>query len=261
MTDITEVDTFNSIVNVPDNGETVIAVSNTDPPPAGEGPVRPGFQKLANRTRYLLNRLAETWAGTRVFKQLSLNLTATAGASVAAPANTVALSAIAAAGQSLAYGTAGLVLTESASTIAQLRASACHFMVKLIAGDTLQLNMADPLVGASVKRTVSAKNVVAVFAIITIANGGGITITDGFGIDVGSVSLSGNEIVIDFLDGFATSAWGGHATLLGTTVNGGWAQITSQTAFVGKVTIYTAAGVYNPSNGAKFFFSAMGVQQ
>lgn len=54
MTSLGETASFSNTVPIPDNGETVESAQSTDPVPAGEGPIKPGFQALTNRTRYLL---------------------------------------------------------------------------------------------------------------------------------------------------------------------------------------------------------------
>lgn len=56
MTSIVEVDQFDETVTAPDNGELIVGASATDPPPPGEGPVRPPFQRLSNRTAFIRNR-------------------------------------------------------------------------------------------------------------------------------------------------------------------------------------------------------------
>lgn len=92
MTNLTDNDVFDAAVDVPDNGETVIAASANNPPALGEGPVRPAFQKLSNRSRYNKNRTDETWAGTRSLK--GLRLTNGAGQVVTAPAGSLVVSKI-----------------------------------------------------------------------------------------------------------------------------------------------------------------------
>lgn len=118
MTNITEADTYDATISVPDNGEKVIAVSATDPPPVGEGPVKPAFQRLTNRTKYLWTRLMGALAGTRVFKQLQLDLTATAGDAAAALAADVAASLKAAADKVLIFSSIdGFKITFGTATI------------------------------------------------------------------------------------------------------------------------------------------------
>lgn len=57
-------------VRVPNNGTKVVAVSATDPPPNDEGPVRPAFQALANRIKWLRDKIL---AGVRSFKALKID--------------------------------------------------------------------------------------------------------------------------------------------------------------------------------------------
>ena len=64
MTNLTDVINYDPAVAVPDNGEKVIAVSAVSPPPAGEGPIRPALQSLANRAAYLRDRVNKMLAGT-----------------------------------------------------------------------------------------------------------------------------------------------------------------------------------------------------
>jgi len=139
MMNITDADTFDATVSVPDNGEQVIAVSVSDPPPAGEGPVRPAFQKLTNRTRYLYTRLMGALASTRVFKQLAVDLTATAGDAAAALAADVAASVKAAAGKVLTFSANdGLTITFAGGTIVFYPGGASTFS----AGSEIDINSA-----------------------------------------------------------------------------------------------------------------------
>ena len=64
MTNLTDVINYDPTIAVPDNGEKVIAVSAVSPPPAGEGPIRPSLQSLANRTAWIRDRLNKLIAGT-----------------------------------------------------------------------------------------------------------------------------------------------------------------------------------------------------
>lgn len=78
MTNLTDTDSYDDVA-VPDNGEQVIAASNQAPPPAGEGPVRPGFQGLTNRTKWLRS----VFAGSRTAKRFVIDPAQTEGSSVA----------------------------------------------------------------------------------------------------------------------------------------------------------------------------------
>ena len=69
LTTLTPVATWDD-VKVPDNGTKMVAVSATDPPPNDEGPVRQAFQQLANRGKWLRDKIL---AGTRTFKALVID--------------------------------------------------------------------------------------------------------------------------------------------------------------------------------------------
>lgn len=73
MTNITEVEQYDAAISVPDTGEKVIAVSNTSPPPAGEGPIRPALQSLSNRLKFLKAWRDRLAIGTRSLKALVID--------------------------------------------------------------------------------------------------------------------------------------------------------------------------------------------
>lgn len=68
-------------IRVPNNNTKVVAVSGTDPPPSDEGPVRPAYQALADRTKWLRDKIL---SGVRSFKALRIDGT---GDQTTAPAD------------------------------------------------------------------------------------------------------------------------------------------------------------------------------
>lgn len=102
MTNITEVEQYDATVSVPDTGEKVIAVSNTSPPPAGEGPIRPALQSLANRLKFLKAWRDRLALGTRSLKALVIDGT---GDQAATPTSGTLSVSTASAGAAVPAGT------------------------------------------------------------------------------------------------------------------------------------------------------------
>ena len=78
MTNLTETSTYDANISVPDDGEEITAVAAG----AGRGPVRPSLQSLANRAKYLKDRIAAVLNGTLSFRALVIDGT---GAATVAP--------------------------------------------------------------------------------------------------------------------------------------------------------------------------------
>ena len=78
MTNLTESSTYDASISVPDDGEEITAVASG----SGRGPIRPSLQSLANRAKYLKDRIAAVLNGTLSFRALVVDGT---GAATVAP--------------------------------------------------------------------------------------------------------------------------------------------------------------------------------
>lgn len=85
MTNLTEVSSYDANISVPDDGEEITAVAAG----AGRGPIRPSLQSLANRAKYLRDRIAAVLNGTLSVKSLVID--GTGGQTVSPASGTLVL--------------------------------------------------------------------------------------------------------------------------------------------------------------------------
>ena len=78
MQNLTEVSSYDANISVPEEGEEITAAASG----AGRGPIRVSLQSLANRAKYLKDRIAAVLDGTLSFRALMIDGT---GAATVAP--------------------------------------------------------------------------------------------------------------------------------------------------------------------------------
>lgn len=80
MQNLTEVSSYDANISVPEEGEEITAAASG----AGRGPIRVSLQSLANRAKYLKDRIAAVLNGTLSFRALVIDGTGAATVSPAA---------------------------------------------------------------------------------------------------------------------------------------------------------------------------------